>query len=456
MVVLVGVATVAQPRMPLDDVDIEELVFLRHWVPAEYPAEALKQKLSGKVQVRFVTDETGRVTSARALEAEDERFADAAVAAVKQWEIEPVKDGGRATASGLDVVVEFSPAIAQKKYRAGDTPPFEMLPWPSPSTPTRPGETPEGDYPASLESRRLNGQVVFRGTVMEDGSVVFGGVIDASHADFVIPTIKSLRKWRFTPAMQGDLALRTETQGVMTFTALETKPAEVLEAYRISLPNGDAPELPPAVAIACEAVWPIDRLLAGESGSAVVEFDVIENGQVKNVVVVEATQRDFGQSAVAAMEAWVFAPAPDDRVMVQLVKVPTQLERRRFKRVVEFASPKEAELDSEGRLAAAMKQGEIGGAKGLDEKLTPIYRVAPRYPQDLRIAGGPAGRAEVEFVIDREGRARLPRVVSATHEAFGWAAATAVSQWVFRSPRRGGEPVDVKVRMPFDFPAPKR
>jgi TonB family protein len=95
----------------------------------------------------------------------------------------------------------------------------------------------------------------------------------------------------------------------------------------------------------------------------------------------------------------------------------------------------------------------VGGAGGLDERLRPIWRIRPAYPQALRIEK-PAGKAVIEFVVDREGRARLPRVVSASHPEFGWSAASALSQWVFAPPRRGGEPVDVNVSIPFEFAAP--
>ena len=56
----------------------------------------------------------------------------------------------------------------------------------------------------------------------------------------------------------------------------------------------------------------------------------------------------------------------------------------------------------------------------------PLWRIAPRYPAAL-LAEKPPGDAVIEFIIDREGRAQLPRIVSATHEAFGWAAAAAIS-----------------------------
>jgi TonB family protein len=64
---------------------------------------------------------------------------------------------------------------------------------------------------------------------------------------------------------------------------------------------------------------------------------------------------------------------------------------------------------------------------------------------------GDKGVAVVEFVIDRDGRVRLPRIVSATRPSLGWSAATALSQWVFTTPMRGGKPTEVKVQIPIEF-----
>lgn len=435
---------------------IDEVVLLRHWVPADYPADALKEKVGGDVLVRFVSDETGKVRSARALEAADDRLAAAAVAAVMQWEVEPKQEDGRYVATGLDAFFEFDPKN-RRKFKAGDTPPISALPRPSPTQPAEAGETPEGEYPPSLAKLRLNGRVGFRAVVTEDGKVKPTQILGASHVDFVLPAIESLATWTFKPAMQGDLAVESESNGAVTFTALETKAAEVLELCKITRPDGTAPGSAPAVVEACDAVWPWERLLAGEGGRVLVEFDVLETGQVKGVVVIDASAPEFGAAAIAAMERWIFGPAMEEVGLFRFGAAPQSLERQRLRRTVDFVVPRRGadSSDPNGRLIDAWQAGEIASAKGLDEKLTPIYRVAPLYPSALRLPGGPAGRAEVEFVVDREGRARLPRVVSATHEAFGWAAATAVSQWVFRSPRRGGEPVDVKVRIPVDFAPPR-
>jgi TonB family protein len=66
----------------------------------------------------------------------------------------------------------------------------------------------------------------------------------------------------------------------------------------------------------------------------------------------------------------------------------------------------------------------------------------------------------VEFVVDEDGRARLPRVVKATHESFGHAAASGVASWRFAPPTRGGRAVAVRAQVPFSFalapPAPAK
>ena len=90
----------------------------------------------------------------------------------------------------------------------------------------------------------------------------------------------------------------------------------------------------------------------------------------------------------------------------------------------------------------------------MDTRLNPRFQVPPAYPEALR-AEKPEGQAMIEFLVDREGRGRLARVVSATREEFGWAAATAVNQWVFDPPRRGGLPVDIRVSIPFQFSLPR-
>jgi TonB family protein len=125
-----------------------------------------------------------------------------------------------------------------------------------------------------------------------------------------------------------------------------------------------------------------------------------------------------------------------------------------MRRTLAFTAPNEAGGAHEReavRLVTALREGTIQGAKGLDRKPTPIYRAMPHYPGIFVGREAPSGQAVVDVVIDREGRVRLPRIVSASQPEFSWAAATAAAQWVFQAPTRAGAPTEVKVRIPFDF-----
>ena len=86
----------------------------------------------------------------------------------------------------------------------------------------------------------------------------------------------------------------------------------------------------------------------------------------------------------------------------------------------------------------------------LDEPPRLRFQVAPVYPAELR-SQRLSGTAEIEFIIDVDGRCRLARIVKASDERFGWAAATAVERQVYDPPRRHGQPVDLRMTAPFEF-----
>jgi len=438
-----GVSRAASPEA----LDVEGSPLLRTWKPPVYPAEVLAQKVEGNVRVRFIVDAQGAVSSARVLTSADPRLDATALATVKGWTFSPGMAGGKPAAGCMDVTVEFSLAEARRKAKAGLQPRFDLLPQPAPHVEPEPKQTPSGDYPEILTERKIAGAVSFACVVSPEGRVLDPRITGATHADFVLPALDALKRWEFTPAMQGDLPVKAELEAKVSFDALGDSREEILAANGLTAPDGGVPALLVDPEVVVDPVWPLDLLLKGEGGSAVVEFTVRANGLTTGVKVREATRPEFGRALVAALEAWVFNPALDGG---RAVAVP-MLKRTVFK--PELVG-KESAADPVARVVAGLRAGTIGLATKLDERLTPLYRVSPVYPAELAAGARPAGRAEIEFVIDREGRARLPRILSATQEEFGWAAATAVAQWVFKAPRRDGQPVDVKVKIPFEFAAP--
>ena len=90
--------------------------------------------------------------------------------------------------------------------------------------------------------------------------------------------------------------------------------------------------------------------------------------------------------------------------------------------------------------------------RDLDHRLKPVITHSPCFPRgDLKVD---EGDAVVEFLVDEEGRVCVPRVVSASDPAFGYAAVQAVSTWRFEPPVSKGKPGVARVSVPFEFKRP--
>lgn len=440
----------AQPVAHPENTLIDGPPLVATWTPPVYPPDALTAKIGGMVTVRIVVDATGHVASARALRTPDPRLGEAAVTAVKAWTYHPAIEDRKPVPMCLDVPLNFNATKGNKSWPTASLPPQEVVV--NTRAPQRTGavvkNSPIGDYPPTLAARRLSGVVAFACMVDSAGHASGLRVLGATHADFVPPALVSHAKWEFTPGMQGDLPVAGETRGEITFDPVAVSRAEVLAANGFTAPDGTPPADQPAPRCVADPIWPFDLLMKGESGTATAEFIVQEDGDVRAVKVREATQPEFGLALAAALEACTFQPVRSNGQGIPVAL----LKRVEFKAVSLDAA--ENSRDPVARLVRLGRAGEIRGGAGLDENLVPLYRVTPTYPAALLAGERPAGQAVIEFVVDRDGRARLPRIVSASHAEFGWAAATAAAQWVFKAPLRGGQPTEVRVQVPFAFNAP--
>jgi TonB family protein len=443
-IVLAGLGAVAlsaqQPSAPVA-ADFGE-AGLRDWVQPEYPAAAKKEKLEGRVTVEFVVGLDGLVSQAQVTDSTNDVFNEAALAAVRRWTFTPALEEGKPVASGMTVPVVFELAQLKQK-RAPIAPRQELFPHNLKLTPAKFKSAPDPDYPAELQELRLPGEVQIEFTVDAGGKARSPRVLWASHAAFVEMALRALEKTEFEPARQGPLAKATKMEYPVEFESLGAKRPEILEANCLTVAGETSPGLLPMPFVVIEPVYPREHLLAGEEGSATAEFTVDATGRTAEVTVVSASAPEYGAALQAAVQAWLFKPAANDGQDVPV----------RLRAVHAFAPPSGGSV---ARLAENLRPGGagVGGPTGLDQKLKPLWRGFPVYPAALR-EEQLRGAAEIEFVVDRDGRARLPRVKSATREEFGWAAATAISQWVFERPMRKGEPVDVTVSIPVSFNPPK-
>lgn len=416
---------------------------LRDWVQPVYPAEARKTKSEGRVIVEFVVEADGRVSREKVQKSSDGQFDDAALTAVRQWKFGPGVEEGQPAAMAMVVPVMFTLAqLTQKQVPL--QPPDADLPRPMIVEPAQAMSGIDPDYPAELEERRLPGEVNIEFTVDQEGRARQPRVLWASHPAFVETALRALEKAEFMPAHQGPLPKVSKMQYPVAFDSTGAKPEDILLANHLEIASDEPPRILPQPLMLMQPVYPRDRLLAGEGGTVTAGFMVSPEGKTEEISIVSASAPEFGAAMTAAIETWVFKPAQSARGPIAI----------RIKMVHEF-SPVSA--GSEARLTSQLRPGGmgVGGAAGLDNKLKPLWRGFPVYPQGL-VERQLTGEAQIEFIIDRDGRARLPKIVSATDDAFGWAAATAISQWVFERPTKAGEPVDVTVRIPVGFKPPKK
>jgi TonB family protein len=415
---------------------------LRDWVQPEYPEPARKDKREGSVTVEFVVEQDGTVSRETVKKSTDEIFDAPALAAVRQWKFKPALENGEPAAGAMRVQVVFQQEQLRQKS-VPIFPPERLMPVPLKETPATPRGSIEPDYPAELESSRIPGEVHMEFWVDAEGKVEQPRVLWATHPAFVETSLRTIERAVFIPAKQGPLAKRSVVRYPVGFESMGARPSDILAANGLTF-AGATPAVLPRPLMLIRAVYSRERLLAGEEGKAVIEFTIDEEGRTREIAVISADYPEFGAALGSAAEAWVFKPAQGDSGPLAVRMQATQA----------FAI---AEQPVEGRLAGLLRPDGAGvsAPTGLDRKLKPLWRGFPAYPQALR-EQAPAGEAQIEFVIDRDGRARVPRIVSATHEAFGWAAATAISQWVFERPTKGGEPVDVAVRIPVGFKPPEK
>ncbi len=79
-----------------------------------------------------------------------------------------------------------------------------------------------------------------------------------------------------------------------------------------------------------------------------------------------------------------------------------------------------------------------------------IKRVAPIHPPEM-LKNLINGRAVVECLITESGAVRELKTISASKPEFGQAAEEAVQQWEFQPGEKAGQPVAVRLQIPFEF-----
>ncbi|ATC63496.1 hypothetical protein CMV30_05735 [Nibricoccus aquaticus] len=188
-------------------------------------------------------------------------------------------------------------------------------------------------------------------------------------------------------------------------------------------------------------VYPYELLVQGKEGSAEIQFTIEYSGKAILASVVSATDPAFAKALLADIEANEFLPP---RVNGQPKLAQAQLR---------YSFNSTAGLDPAARLILTELRKPMPGiphADLLDKKPVPARQDQPVYPYSL-LSDGVSGKAEIEVVIDRTGRVLFPRIVSATNDDIGYAAAAAVTRWRYLPGQKAGQPVDSRVTVTIHY-----
>lgn len=385
------------------------------------------------VVVELAVDATGLVTAVKGIAP---ALQEEVTITMKNWRFAPARRGGQPVAATVRApIIVMTEGGAPKK---------------GPRVPPRPTSRAEPIYPVAMRVSGLRGEVLVDFKVDIEGRVQNPFVSRSLNPAFDDPAIEAVRKWKFEPGRIGDVPIVTRMQVPIIFTLndtvdgggngmLTTKKGDLSK-----LPEALRYDTPPRLIGSVRPVYPHAQLVAGKEGRALVRFMVDEQGHVMQAVVAEASAPEFGQALLAAIELFTYEPAlKGGRPNRAMLGFSQEFGRDERQQLVSYE-----DLRVLGREQKSPEK--IAGAPDLDRKLVLVSQRAPRFPLSL-LEKTSRGEAIVEFIVDEEGRARLPRAVSATEEAFGFAAVQAVASWRFEPPTRGGRATIVRVRAPIRF-----
>lgn len=295
-----------------------------------------------------------------------------------------------------------------------------------------------------------------------EGTVTIGFVVDATGAVrdpqvvrsnnpwFERPAIDAILKWKFQPGVKGGKPVNSRVMQPVDFSLNDAqgRAAWVIKKAKNhdQLPEPFRWDKAPRPVNTSFPVYPFEALRAKQQAKFVILLLVDPTGSVIEARIKDEVSAAFAGAARAMAAMWEFEPArkADGAACHAMIGIELDFkpDGRGSAPVPDTAMQILRELArSEPRIV------EAGDLDAIPKEVT--NRRIP-FPLGLR-AQKVEGEAVVEFYIDREGDAQLPRVISATNDEFAHSAALAAACWRFEPPKKEGKSVVARVRRPVRF-----
>lgn len=288
-------------------------------------------------------------------------------------------------------------------------------------------------------------------------------VISSTDSDLDQPAIDAALQSRYRPARHQGMPVNSYAEEAVGYYKADNKyvaygdvtnvGGAILDIpdskiYQSKLPPKLRYDLPAKPANTVFPVYPFELLRDDKTGDAEVGFFVSPTGKVEQAVSLHATYPEFSKALLAMVEQLKFQPAMKDGKPSWAVMTL----KRKFSRSSDDVQVSDETLDLLNKLRN--EASSFCALTDLDAQPKPLLSPPPVYPSVL-LGSITGGLANVEILIDEHGNVQLPHVVSATDDAFGYAAVQSVSMWRFAPPTSHGQPVVVRMELPVIFTLPK-
>jgi TonB family protein len=353
----------------------------------------------------------------------------------KNWRFAPARKNGQPVAA-----VVRAPFVVVTRFPM-PTGPGKLVP-PRVTSQARPV------YPYAMRANGMRGEVLVDFVVDREGRVRNAFVARSLNPSFDDSAVNAVQRWQFEPGRMGERPVNTHMQVPVVFEMdgggrgpfAEGKGKPDLS----KLPEQFRYDTPPRPTGTVRPVYPYALLRADKVGRADVAYVVGSDGRVLRIIPGTGTAPEFGRALAAAVEQFTHEPA----LKGGRPSLAVQRFAQEFDRSADWGLVDDEDLDLLRR--EQKKPESIVSQRDLDTKLVPKSRRPPVFPPSAP-EGVKKGEALIEFLIDEEGRARLPRIISATDEAFGYAAMQSIASWRFEPPKRGGRAVATRAQIPITF-----
>lgn len=186
-----------------------------------------------------------------------------------------------------------------------------------------------------------------------------------------------------------------------------------------------------------------------DAGEASIMVMVGADGQLLDWLVTGFSQALFAKEVLEVLPKWKFIPAYHHGTAI-----PTRVELKFFFKNSAFIRIMSSDTGLIARHKLDASQGEFTSfvcmPDELDQPLDAKVEIAPMPPDQLG-AKAKGGQVVVEYLVDAEGKVRMPIIISAEEPAFANSVLLAMTQWRYEVPRHQGLPVITRVRHQFTF-----